>query len=113
MNKKVKILELCTRDGMHALRHKLTAPEMAEICKELDSVGVDSIEFGHGNGLAGSSFQYGFAAATDLEYIEAVSKVVTKTQLSIIIIPGILPGMVPFAIGIIIPGMAPPEVALS
>ena len=89
MKKKIKILELCTRDGMHALRHKLPVSEMAEICREMDSVGVDSIEFGHGNGLAGSSFQYGFAPNTDLEYIRAVSKVVTKTPLSIIIIPGI------------------------
>jgi 4-hydroxy-2-oxovalerate aldolase len=89
MKKKIKILELCMRDGMHALRHQFTAREMAEVCKELDTVGVDSIEFGHGNGLGGSSFQYGFSPSTDLEYIQAVSKVVTQTPLSVIIIPGI------------------------
>ena len=89
MKKKIKILELCTRDGMHALRHRLTAQEMADICKELDTIGVDSIEFGHGNGLGGSSFQYGFSPSSDLEYIEAVSRVVKHTALSVIIIPGI------------------------
>lgn len=89
MKKKIKILELCMRDGMHALRHKFTAEEMAGVCKELDSVGVDSIEFGHGNGLGGSSFQYGFSPSTDLEYIKAVSRVVTKTPLSVITLPGI------------------------
>lgn len=89
MKKKIKILELCMRDGMHALRHQFTAEEMAEVCKELDTIGADSIEFGHGNGLGGSSFQYGFAPSTDLEYIKAVSKVVTQTPLSVIILPGI------------------------
>ncbi|EFL86111.2 4-hydroxy-2-oxovalerate aldolase [Desulfovibrio sp. 3_1_syn3] len=89
MKKKIKILELCLRDGMHALRHKLDASEMSAIAEKLDTVGVDSIEFGHGNGLAGSSFQYGFSASSDLEYIQAVSKVVRNTPLSVIIIPGI------------------------
>jgi len=89
MFREVKIMDLTLRDGMHAVSHKLTPDEMATLAAQLDQIGVDSIEFGHGNGLGGSSFQYGFAAASDLDYIQAVSSVVKNTKLGIIIIPGI------------------------
>jgi 4-hydroxy-2-oxovalerate aldolase len=85
----IKILDVTLRDGMHQLSHKLPAEKMAAIAAEIDNIGVDSIEFGHGNGLAGSSFQYGFGASTDLEYMKAVSSVVKKTRLSAITLPGI------------------------
>ena len=89
MSKSVKILDVTLRDGMHAVGHQLTAAQMADLAVGIDSIGVDSIEFGHGNGLGGSSLQFGFAAASDLEYIKAVSAVVTRTKLAIIIIPGV------------------------
>lgn len=89
MQKKVKILDVTLRDGMHPLKHQLPADKMAKVAAKIDKIGVDVIEFGHGNGLAGSSFQYGFGASTDEEYIKAVSEVVTDTRLGIIILPGI------------------------
>jgi 4-hydroxy-2-oxovalerate/4-hydroxy-2-oxohexanoate aldolase len=89
MNKKVKILDTTLRDGMHVVSHQFTPDQMAKLAAGIDSIGVDSIEFGHGNGLGGSSLQYGFAAASDLDYIKAVSSVVRNTRLAVIIIPGI------------------------
>lgn len=89
MPDKVNILDITLRDGMHPLKHQLPAAEMARVAAQIDQIGVEVIEFGHGNGLAGSSFQYGFAASTDLEYIQAVSQAVSQTRLGIIIIPGI------------------------
>jgi 4-hydroxy-2-oxovalerate aldolase len=89
MTTQVKILDDTLRDGMHPWKHQLTPEEMATLASHIDEVGVDSIEFGHGNGMAGSSFQYGFGAAEDIDYIKAVSAVVTKTRLSIITLPGI------------------------
>lgn len=89
MKKRIKILDVTLRDGMHQLSHKLPAEKMAEVAEQIDKIGVDSIEFGHGNGLGGSSFQYGFGASTDLEYIKAVSSVVKNTKLSVITLPGI------------------------
>jgi 4-hydroxy-2-oxovalerate aldolase len=87
--KPVKILDDTLRDGMHPWKHQLTPDQMASIAKALDDVGVYCIEFGHGNGLGASSFQYGFSAADDIDYLKAVSQAVTHTKLSIIIIPGI------------------------
>ena len=89
MSEPIKILDITLRDGMHPLKHQLPAEEMAHVASKIDTAGVDVIEFGHGNGLAGSSFQYGFAASSDREYLEAVSKAVSNTKLGIIIIPGI------------------------
>lgn len=89
MSAQIKILDITLRDGMHPLKHQLNAEIMAQIAAQIDKTGVDAIEFGHGNGLAGSSFQYGFAASKDREYLEAVSHKVTQTKLGIIIIPGI------------------------
>ena len=85
----IKILDDTLRDGMHPWKHQLEPEQMALLAQEIDKTGVYCIEFGHGNGLGASSFQYGFAAADDIDYLKAVSQTVTNTKLSIIIIPGI------------------------
>lgn len=89
MGRRIKLMDLTLRDGMHAVAHQFTPETMAFLAGKIDTVGVDYIEFGHGNGLGGSSLQYGLGAGTDLEYIEAVTKVVKNSQLSVITIPGI------------------------
>jgi 4-hydroxy-2-oxovalerate/4-hydroxy-2-oxohexanoate aldolase len=89
MKKKIKIVDVTLRDGMHPLSHKITPAQMAEIAAEIDKTGVHAIEFGHGNGLGGSSCQYGFGAGEDVDYIEAVSLVVKNSALDVITLPGI------------------------
>jgi 4-hydroxy-2-oxovalerate/4-hydroxy-2-oxohexanoate aldolase len=86
---KINIVDVSLRDGMHAVSHSFTAETMAGLASKMDEIGLGSMEFGHGNGLAGSSVQYGFAASTDEEYILKVTRAVKNTDLSIIIIPGI------------------------
>lgn len=89
MKEKINLVDLTLRDGMHAVSHQFTAETMAKLAAQIDTIGYESFEFGHGNGLAGSSVQYGFAASTDEEYLEAVSKVVSKTAMCIVTLPGI------------------------
>ena len=86
---KINLVDLTLRDGMHAVSHQFTAETMANLARQIDSIGYESLEIGHGNGLAGSSIQYGFAASTDEEYLAAVSAAVEKTPVCIVIIPGI------------------------
>lgn len=89
MAKKIRIIDSTLRDGMHAVSHQFSPSDMAEIAQKLDEAGVDTIEIGHGDGLGGSSFQYGFAAYTDEDYLKAVSGVLQKAKLDVLLLPGI------------------------
>jgi len=77
------------RDGMHPKRHQITLQQMQEIAVGLDKAGIPLIEVTHGDGLGGSSVNYGFPAHSDKEYLSAVIPLMKKAQVSALLIPGI------------------------
>lgn len=84
-----RLTDSTLRDGSHALRHRFTPGQAAAIAAALDAAGVPVIEISHGDGLGGSSFNYGFSAVDERELLRAAAAVVRRAKLAVLLLPGI------------------------
>ncbi|MCC4118218.1 4-hydroxy-2-oxovalerate aldolase [Aromatoleum toluclasticum] len=87
--KKITVHDMTLRDGMHPKRHLMTLEQMKTVACGLDEAGVPLIEVTHGDGLGGSSVNYGFPAHSDEEYLAAVVPLMTRARVSALLLPGI------------------------
>ncbi|VTU46631.1 4-hydroxy-2-oxovalerate aldolase 4 (plasmid) [Variovorax sp. SRS16] len=85
----ITVHDMTLRDGMHPKRHQMTLDQMKDIAAGLDEAGVPLIEVTHGDGLGGSSVNYGFPAHSDEDYLGAVIPLMRRAKVSALLIPGI------------------------
>ncbi len=88
-NKRIYLVDTTLRDGSHAVAHQYSKEKTRAIAKGLADSGMDFIEISHGDGLSGSSQNYGWGLYTDKERLEAARDVVATSNLTVLLLPGI------------------------
>ena len=84
-----RVTDTTLRDGSHAMRHQFTREQVRDIVTALDDAGVPVIEVTHGDGLAGSSIQYGFSLTNEMDLISEAREVATNSKIAALLLPGI------------------------
>lgn len=84
-----RLTDSTLRDGSHAVAHQFSEEQVRTIVSALDDAGVPVIEVSHGDGLGGSSFNYGFSARDERQLIAGAAEVRKRSKLAVLLLPGI------------------------
>lgn len=82
-------MDTTLRDGSHAVSHSFSEEQVRRIAEGLDKTGVALVEISHGDGIAGSSINYGFSKTSELELISGAADVLKQAKLTVLLLPGI------------------------
>jgi 4-hydroxy 2-oxovalerate aldolase len=87
--REVRITDSTLRDGSHAMRHQFTEAQVRAVVSALDGAGVQVIEVSHGDGLGGSSFNYGFSLVDEISLIRAAVDEARAARIAVLLLPGV------------------------
>jgi 4-hydroxy 2-oxovalerate aldolase len=85
----LRITDTTLRDGSHAMAHQFTEQQVRETVRALDRAGVEVIEVTHGDGLGGSSLNYGFSRTDEMTLIAAAREEARQAKIAVLLVPGI------------------------
>jgi 4-hydroxy 2-oxovalerate aldolase len=85
----VRITDTTLRDGSHAMAHRFTEEQVRATVTALDAAGVPIIEVAHGDGIGGSSFNYGFSTVSELKLIETAREAAERARIAALLVPGV------------------------
>jgi 4-hydroxy 2-oxovalerate aldolase len=85
----LRITDSTLRDGSHAVRHRFTEDHVRQVVHALDAAGVEVIEVAHGDGLGGSSFNYGFSAEDEIKLIGTAVGEARRARIAVLLLPGV------------------------
>ena len=85
----IRMTDTSLRDGSHHKRHQFTKDEVGAIVAALDAAGVPVIEVTHGDGLGGSSFNYGFSKTPEQELIKLAAETAKEAKIAFLMLPGV------------------------
>lgn len=85
----VRVTDTSLRDGSHAKRHQFTADHVRAIVGALDEAGMPVIEVSHGDGLGGSSHNYGFSLVDERVLMKAAVDTARRARIAALMLPGV------------------------
>ena len=85
----VRMTDTCLRDGSHAKNHQFTEQQVRDVVAALDAAGMPVIEVTHGDGLGGSSFNYGFSLTDERTLMKAAVETAKQAKIAALMVPGI------------------------
>lgn len=89
MSERVRLVDTTLRDGSHAMAHQFTEANVRDTVRALDTAGVSLIEVTHGDGLGGSTFNYGFSKVDERVLIAAAVEEAKRATIAVLLLPGL------------------------
>lgn len=87
--RQVRLTDTTLRDGSHPMRHQFSVEQVRDTVRALDDAGIEVIEVAHGDGIGGSSFNYGFSAVDELKLMQVAVEEAKQAKIAALILPGL------------------------
>jgi 4-hydroxy 2-oxovalerate aldolase len=85
----IRMTDSALRDGSHAKGHQFTVEHVRSIVGALDGAGMPVIEVTHGDGLGGSSFNYGRSLTDERILMQTAVETAQQARIAALMVPGI------------------------